>query len=145
MFSTLIGGPSTSARYLSSSEENGDIVFVVFEAIIAKMFRKRREHAAAAQKMLEVIQRKSEFPVKLQEAIEKWKEESPGTFLSKIESRLMELLFENYNVDRLDATKGLNCDRDTEAEVEAAIRLFPNVLSMNSRYLKLSYLCSIEK
>ena len=134
MFSTLIGGPSTSARYLSSSEENGDIVFVVFEAIIAKMFRKRHEHAAAAQKKLEVIQRKSEFPVKLQEAIEKWKEESPGTFLSKIESRLMELLFENYNVDRLDATKGLNCDRDTEAEVEAAIRSFPNVLSMKRRY-----------
>ena len=81
------------------------------------------------KKKLEIVKRKSEFPVKIREAIEDAIEESPQSFLRTIESKLLDLLWDNFKAWPIDATKGLNCDRDTEAEVEVAIRFFPNVLS----------------
>ena len=88
----------------------------------------QRQQATNAQKKLAVIERKSEFPGKVREAIDEWKEENPEIFLSKIESKLLNLLLEN-TCNGIDEIKGLNYDCDTEKEIETAIRFFPNVLS----------------
>ena len=87
-----------------------------------------------------IIERKQEFPGRLRTAIDEATEEnlSPAFFLSRIESTLADLLFENWWAGHVDDSKAPNCDRDTEAEAEAevevevelAIRFFPNVLSM---------------
>jgi len=92
-------------------------------------------NAAQNRKKLEIIKRKLEFPVKLHKAIDDTIEERPGSFLRTIGIKLEDLLWENFNSSpiSIDATKGLNCDRDTEAEVKVTIRFFPNVLSM-TRY-----------
>jgi len=47
-------------------------------------------------------------------------------FLSKLEREFTDFLFDTLYDEE---AKGLNCDRDTEEEVETAIRYFPNVLS----------------
>jgi len=86
-----------------------------------------------AQKKIAILERKQDFPGRLRTAIDEAKEEnnlSPADFLSRIESKLADWLSENWDVVRIDKSKGLNCDRDTEAEVELAIRFFPKVLSM---------------
>jgi len=59
-------------------------------------------------------------------AIDEAKEEnlSRAYFISKIECKLADWLSENWDVVRIDKSKGLNCDRDTEAEVELAIDSF---------------------
>ena len=93
----------------------------------------------AQKKKDTIIKRKREFPGQLRTAIDEATEENllPAAFLSRIESKLADWLSENWKAVNFDESKGLNCDRDTEAEVEFAIRLFPNVLSMkiDGRYL----------
>ena len=83
------------------------------------------------QKKLAVIERKQEFPRKLRSTIEEAIEKklAPAGFLFRIEKKLLDLLWENSSDDRIDETKGFNSDRDTEAEVEVAIRFFPDVLT----------------
>ena len=92
----------------------------------------RYHQSPDAQKKRTILERKEEFPGRLRTAIDEAKEEnnlSPADFLSRIERKLVDWLSENYNVRHIDESKGLNCDRDTEKEVELAIRFFPNVLS----------------
>ena len=43
-----------------------------------------QQKAAVARKKLEVIQRRSEFPGKLRNAIDEWKNENPENFVWKI-------------------------------------------------------------
>ena len=81
------------------------------------------------KKKLAIIERKHEFPGTLREVIEASKGDAPYFFLRKIEKKLIDLFRENYDAKFIGKTKGLNCDRDTEDEVETAIRFFPNVLS----------------
>ena len=92
-----------------------------------------------AQKKIAILERKQEFPGRLRTIIDEAKEDniSPAEFLSRIESKLVDWLLENWRVVHIDESKGLNCDRDTEAEVELAIRFFPNLLSKKrmGRYL----------
>ena len=108
------------------------------------------EDAERKKLKLEILRRRvnNEFPVTLREAIDETKEEDPESFLSIIEEKLIYLLYNNKG-------KGLDCDRDTEEEIETAIRLFPQVLRQytcthNSRssrpyppiYAQLAYLKS---
>uniref|UniRef100_A0A6U9YPY2 Uncharacterized protein n=1 Tax=Pseudo-nitzschia australis TaxID=44445 RepID=A0A6U9YPY2_9STRA len=50
-------------------------------------------------------------------------------FLSRIERKLVDLLWENHNYQRINPSIGLNSDHDTEQQVETALRFFPRVLS----------------
>ena len=83
------------------------------------------------QKKFTIIERKEEFPGRVRTLIDEAKEEnlSPYRFRLNIEKKLVDWLSENWWVDHIDESKGLNCDRDTKAEVELAIRFFPNALS----------------
>ena len=83
------------------------------------------------QKKVTILEHKFGFPGRLQTAIDEAKEEnlSPYRFRLNIEKKLVDWLSENWWVDHIDESKGLNCDRDTKAEVELAIRFFPNALS----------------
>ena len=90
---------------------------------------------SCARKKIAILERKEEFPGKLRPVIEKFKENEPEPFLRKLERKFLDLLCENY-YGVISETKGLNSDRDTEAEVELAIRFFPNVLSKRDRYGK---------
>ena len=71
------------------------------------------------KKKATIIQRKEEFPGKLRAKIDEAAEEklAPIAFLRRIESKLVTFLRKNF------------CDRDTEEQIEVAIRFFPNVLS----------------
>lgn len=79
------------------------------------------------QKRAAIIERKSEFPAKLRDVIDEFKEDHPETFLWSLESELKHLLRGTF--PRIVEARGLNCDRDTEAQVETAIRFFPGILS----------------
>lgn len=83
------------------------------------------------QKKIAILEHKFGFPGRLRTAIDEAKEEnlSPYRFRLNIEKKLVDWLSENWWVDHIDESKGLNCDRDTKAEVELAIRFFPNALS----------------
>jgi hypothetical protein len=90
---------------------------------------RRRRHL----KIISVLEKKEEFPLcninKIDELIEE--------FLDKLETDVHALIcnFDEYDEDD-DADpgddadyRGLDSDRDTEKEVETAIRFFPNVLT----------------
>lgn len=86
------------------------------------------QEASNSQKKLSILKRQSEFPPFIQEAIDEWKEEDAGSFVTKIENKVLNLLKYNQYYG-FDPTRGLNSDRDTEAQVELAIRFFPDLLS----------------
>jgi len=54
-------------------------------------------------------------------------------FLLRLEKKLLDLLFANKSVLRINEDFGLNSDRDTKDELETTIRLFPNVLSKHHK------------
>uniref|UniRef100_A0A7S4AA89 Uncharacterized protein n=1 Tax=Pseudo-nitzschia australis TaxID=44445 RepID=A0A7S4AA89_9STRA len=83
--------------------------------------------ALRGQKKSVIIERKSEFPAKLRSVIDELTEAHPDWFLWKMESELKNLFRGAYH--RVEEARGLNCDRDTEAQVEIAIRFFPRILS----------------
>ncbi len=70
---------------------------------------------------LEILRRAHDFPVKLRETIDGYKDEDPESFLLIVEERLVDLL---YGING----NGLDCNRDTQEEVETAIRFFPHAL-----------------
>ena len=84
---------------------------------------------ADERKKIFVIERKNEFPSRLRSAISKAKDDyydQPEVFLSIIRDELADYIIE-LAVSK-DDTKGLNDERDTEQQVELAIRFFPEVL-----------------
>ncbi len=69
----------------------------------------------------EILSRVHDFPVTLRETIEGLKDEDPESFLLIVEETLTDLL---YGI----GGNGLDCERDTNREIETAIRFFPHVL-----------------
>ncbi|OEU11652.1 hypothetical protein FRACYDRAFT_244770 [Fragilariopsis cylindrus CCMP1102] len=83
--------------------------------------------AATKQRHLKidsVLARKGKFPLRNRKKINVLIEE----FLVKLEDDIHDMFFEN-ELDEADIYVGLDSDRDTEDEVETAIRFFPEVLS----------------
>ena len=70
---------------------------------------------------LEILRRVDDFPATLREIIDEEKEEDTEYFLSIIEENLTNLLYGNEG-------NGLDRGRDTQEEIETAIRFFPQVL-----------------
>ena len=94
--------------------------------------RTKRNDQQQESKMEAIIARKRELPEKIRTSVDEAVRDNLRSldFLSKIENKLIQLLWENWNIQgEIDESKGLNRDRDTEAQVEAAIRFFPKVLS----------------
>ena len=91
------------------------------------------ELAAAAAEctlltLITLLQRKRTYPKRTRKKIDRLAAE----FLHKTELDIHDMLCEeNPNADDY---RGLDSDRDTEDEVEAAIRLFPQVLSKRSGF-----------
>jgi hypothetical protein len=79
--------------------------------------------AAATERMhlqiISVLEHKKELPWQTRNEIDELIEE----FLNKVKTNVHDMLCNNDNY------RGLDIDRDTEAEVETAIRLFPEVLT----------------
>ena len=70
---------------------------------------------------IEILNRTHEFPATLRETIAGLKDEDPESFLLIVEEILVDLL---YGI----GGDGLDCERDTNREIETAIRFFPHVL-----------------
>ena len=75
-------------------------------------------------KAISIIGRKKEFSFRTRSKIDVLVER----FLQELEDDVHELLCNNMNIHSNDYS-GLDSDRDTEAEVEIAVRFFPDVLS----------------
>ena len=91
------------------------------------------------KKKIAILERKSEFPIKLRDLIDEAKEERQRYFLWKIRDKLMKILEGNFNThppysDLHDKTNGLDSDRDTEEEIKVAVRFFPEVISDSASY-----------
>jgi hypothetical protein len=76
-------------------------------------------------KLISVLERKSEFHLQSRTRIDILVEQ----FLDKTEDDIFKFLCGNNSSPNLEDYSGLDSDRDTEEEVETAIRSFPNVLS----------------
>mmetsp|Transcript_16013 Transcript_16013/g.44277 ORF Transcript_16013/g.44277 Transcript_16013/m.44277 type:complete len:358 (+) Transcript_16013:133-1206(+) len=77
--------------------------------------------AEQKQRKLQVLKKVDDFPITLRQTIADAKEEDAEIFLSIVEKRLVDILYGNEG-------RGLDCDRDTEVQVETAITLFPQAL-----------------
>ena len=87
---------------------------------------------ATCDAVISAIQRKRELPLRTREKIDLL----VGHFFEHLEADIHCMLFSKYNAaieevqfEEEDEYYGLDSSRDTEEEVEAAIRLFPRVLS----------------
>jgi len=96
--------------------------------------------ATGRRKKNSVLQRQNEFPLRIRTAIAdaNRRKSSPKIFLQQVERALADWLFEvalSNDVEDKDATDGAcyggpNDERDTESEVELALRFFPRVLCL---------------
>jgi len=78
-----------------------------------------------------IIERKDEFPERLKQAIEEASLNSsrnPNIFLTRIQETFADWLFEAALSNNEDSRCGLDDERDTEQQVELALRFFPRVL-----------------
>jgi len=80
-----------------------------------------------AQRKSEVLRRRAEFPESLRQAIEDHRDDHPVRFLTYVEDALKQLLH-GTSPGTNNTIGGLDCDRDTEEQVETAIRFFPETL-----------------
>jgi hypothetical protein len=85
------------------------------------------EYDIIVDKLIPILQRKDEFSMRTRNRINELSLE----FLEILEEDIHDMLCDNGFGD--DYYRGLDSDRDTEAEVETAIRFFPDVLSRRSR------------
>jgi len=90
------------------------------------------------QKKISILKRRSEFPASVREAIDEWKDEGADSFVTKIENRVLNLLKYNQYYG-FDPKRGLNSDRDTEMQVELAIRFFPDLLSSKRGFYPITW------
>jgi len=80
--------------------------------------------------MISVLERKEEYPLRTRSKIDELLQEVIDNFLEQIRDDVHDMLCEKNDSDNY---RGLDSDRDTEEEVEAIVRLFPDVLSRRSR------------
>lgn len=88
--------------------------------------------AMGRRKKTVVLERRNEFPERLRCAIEKASldeksSRNPTIFLSRIQDEFQDWLFEAA-LPNEDSCRGLDDERDTEQQVELALRFFPRVL-----------------
>ncbi|OEU11659.1 hypothetical protein FRACYDRAFT_244778 [Fragilariopsis cylindrus CCMP1102] len=80
------------------------------------------------KKMIVVLEQKETFPFRNRKKINVLIEE----FLEKLEDDIHGMFFDNYIEADSDNYRGLDSERDTEEEVEIAVRFFPEVLTRYS-------------
>ncbi|OEU07105.1 hypothetical protein FRACYDRAFT_251839 [Fragilariopsis cylindrus CCMP1102] len=85
--------------------------------------QRKQERQRKFKKVNSILKKHGKFPVQNRNSID----ELVDRFLEEVEDSVHDLLCNNH-VDA-DNYRGLDSDRDTEAEVETAIRCFPDVLS----------------
>ena len=85
--------------------------------------QRKQERQRKFKKVNSILKKHGKFPVQNRNSID----ELVDRFLEEVEDSVHDLLCNN-DVDA-DNYRGLDSDRDTEAEVETAIRFFPEVLS----------------
>jgi hypothetical protein len=93
-------------------------------------------------KMISVLEREEQFPLQTRNEMD----ELIQDFLEKVEKNIYDMLCDHNVV--ADDYRGLDSDRNTEAEVETVIRFFPSVLSRinDGSYpiQRLSYTCDYD-
>ncbi|OEU21478.1 hypothetical protein FRACYDRAFT_235104 [Fragilariopsis cylindrus CCMP1102] len=78
-------------------------------------------------KINSVLKRKETFPLRTRNKVDVLVQE----FLNKLEDDIHDMLCDNGEYD--DEYRGLDCNRDTEEEVEAIVLLFPDVLTRKNQ------------
>ena len=91
--------------------------------------RKELPSSANKQKRSRSLDANRNSPAKVCEAIDETVDEDAEIFLSRVENKMLDFFNENANTNRIDERQSLNCDHDTEEELEAVTRFFPELLS----------------
>jgi hypothetical protein len=134
-------------RQTAHKKESDQIINVADQDNIGAMDEVQQAAAAAAVtaarktrrlKMISVLTRLEEFPLQTRNEIDEM-DYLIQEFLEKVENNIHDMLCDQYGEG--DNYRGLDSDRDTEAEVETVIRFFPGVLSRRSYY----GLCPIQQ
>ena len=104
------------------------------EVAAAQQEQEQQQVIAAATKQRHlkidsVLEKKGKFPLRNRKKIDGLIQE----FLEKLGDDIHDMLFDNQYPD-YDTYDGLDSDRDTEEELETAIRFFPEVLSRRKDY-----------
>jgi hypothetical protein len=78
-----------------------------------------------------ILQQRSKLPEKLKSFVDKalYVKLRPCHFVRGFIGALRSLLFANWSREKVDESEGLHCDRDSESQVESAIRLLPWILT----------------
>ena len=97
----------------------------MMEANIEENEMDQHEEAAQHLKISSVLERKEKFPLQNINKIDALIEE----FLRELGNDIDDMLYYSNELDEADTYSGLDSDRDTEEEVETAIRFFPEVLT----------------
>ncbi|OEU12762.1 hypothetical protein FRACYDRAFT_263044 [Fragilariopsis cylindrus CCMP1102] len=95
--------------------------------------QQQQQAVVIIKKMILVLEYKETFPlqtrIKTDELVEKFLEEFVvDNFLAELKNDVHEMLCADLTDPNSDNYRGLDSERDTEAEVEAIVRVFPEVL-----------------